>query len=246
MSARQELKRVAHRVLGDDGYAGLESRYWRRRLRRLDYPYEYEEEIASVVSSGDTVLDVGANVGQYSVLLSRQVGPEGRVLAFEPVPRTFRLLESVVSGLQLPNVHAFRLALADFDGTASIAEVDNHGVPDRGLAHLACDRAERSVVAPVARLDSIAEEPLGIDGCSFVKIDVEGAELLVLRGAEQLLATRRPAILVEVDRGMSARYGTAPEELHTFLAALGYEPATARAKASSHRQPAVPSVLFRA
>jgi len=123
MLLRRSTKRAAHRLLGDERYAAVQSRYWRSRLRRLRYAYEFREEIASTVSPGDTVLDVGANVGQYAALLAAMVGPEGRVLAFEPVPRTFCILGSVVAGLGLSNVDTVQLALADFDGTAPFKEV---------------------------------------------------------------------------------------------------------------------------
>ena len=66
-------KVVAHRLLGDRGYAAVQTRYWRRRVRRLRYPFEFREEIEAAVKPGDIVLDVGANVGQYTALLSRLV-----------------------------------------------------------------------------------------------------------------------------------------------------------------------------
>jgi FkbM family methyltransferase len=223
MLGRRPTKRVTHRLLGDAGYAELQSRYWRSRLRRLRYPYEFRTEIAAAVSPGDTVVDVGANVGQYAALLARMVGPEGRVLAFEPVPRTFRILASVVAGLELSNVETLQLALADSDGTARFAEVqDVDGLPDSGLAHLATGADRSTVEVPVARLDSLCAGSLAIAGCTFLKIDVEGAELLVLRGASAFLETRRPLILVEVDRGMQARYDCSPEETIAFLEGLGY------------------------
>ena len=172
MLLRRSSKRAAHRLLGDETYAALQSRYWRSRLRRLSYPYEFRDEIAATVSPGDTVLDVGANVGQYAALLAGMVGPEGRVIAFEPAPRTFRILGSVIAGLGLSNVDTVQLALADFDGTAPFTEVlDAHGVPDAGLAHLAAPTGLGTVDVPVARLDSLCDGPLRINVCTFLKID---------------------------------------------------------------------------
>lgn len=223
---RRAAKRSVRRALGDSTYEWLESLYWLRRLRRLDYPYEARDAVASIVSSGDTVVDVGANVGQYTVLLAGLVGAEGRVVAFEPVPRTLRVLRDVVAGLRLSNVEPVELALGDFDGRAGMQEVvDGDGLPDPGLAHLTLESPGTALV-PVARLDSVCDE-LGIETCSFMKVDVEGAELLVLRGAESFLRTRRPVLLVEIDRGMSARYRASPEETLALLARLGYEPAGA-------------------
>ena len=170
-------------------------------------------------------MDVGANVGQYTALLADLVGPRGRVIAFEPVPRTFGILQAVVSGLGLANVEPHAVALGDGDGKASMIDVrDADGLPDPGLSHLGSATGGAAVVVPVARLDTLSERTLRVDSCSFVKIDVEGAELLVLRGASAFLATHRPAILVELDRVMSARYGCSPAETVAFLERLGYEP----------------------
>ena len=216
-------KRVVHRWLGDDRYASLQARHWRSRLARLDYPYEFREEIAAAVAPGDTVIDVGANVGQYTALLADLVGPTGRVIAFEPVPRTFGILQSVVSGLGLGNVEPLAVALGEVDGTASMIDVrDADGLPDPGLSHLGSSTDGDAVDVSVARLDSLCEQ-IRLDACSFVKIDVEGAELLVLRGAVAFLATHRPTILVELDREMSARYGCSPTETTAFLERVGYE-----------------------
>ena len=224
MLPHRPIKRAAYRLLGDERYAALQSRYWRSRLRRLDYPYEFREEIAGAVSGGDTVVDVGANVGQYCALLAEMVGPEGRVIAFEPLPRTFRILESVVGGLGLSNVDAFQLALADVNGITEFTGVlDEDGLPDSGLAHLVEVGAFGTVEVPVARLDSLFEQTLRIDGCSLLKIDTEGAELLVLRGALAFLETHRPMILVEMDTGMQARYDCSPKQTVAFLERLGYE-----------------------
>ena len=246
MNVRQALKRVASRALPEDWYLALETSYWRTRLRLLAYPYEYRDELAELISIGDTVLDVGANVGQYSALLARHVGAEGRVYAFEPLPHTFRVLQAVLKALSLHNVEPMRLALAEFDGTAHMTEVvRDGGARESGLAHLTpADAPAGPHVVPVARLDSLADR-LDIRQCSLVKLDVEGAELLVLRGARTFLETRRPAILAEVDRGLSRRYETSPEDVYGYLDGLGYEPVEPRRGAEGRREPAVPSVLFR-
>jgi FkbM family methyltransferase len=226
MAVPRAAKVTAHRVLGDRGYTALQTRYWRSRVTRLHYPYEFRPEIEDIVSPGDTVLDIGANVGQYAALLARLVGPKGRVISFEPEPRTFAMLESIVGKIGLSNVETMQLALADFDGTAHIVRVfDEKGLQEIGHTHLASASASEpaSVEALVARLDTLCSESLRVETCSFVKIDVEGSESLVLRGAETFLATRRPVLLVELDVAMSARYDTSPDETIAFLNGVGYE-----------------------
>lgn len=171
-----------------------------------------------------TVLDIGANVGQYAALLAGLVGASGRVLAFEPEPRTYAMLASITRALGLSNVEPIHVALADFDGTARIARAfDDDGVPAIGLTHLAAEGEASSGEAPAARLDTLCSESLRVETCSFAKIDVEGSELLVLRGAATFLATRRPLLMIELDVAMSARYGSSPQATIAFLEGLGYE-----------------------
>jgi len=205
MRAPRAGKVVAHRVLGERGYAALQRRYWRRRVSRLDYPFEFREEIEAAVSPGDTVLDIGANVGQYTALLARLVAPTGRVIAFEPDPRTHAMLASIACDLDLSNVETVELALADLAGTVPIVQVrDRDGLPNMGLTHLASAAEDPSGEAASERLDTICSE---VEACTFAKIDVEGSEILVLRGGARFLTTRRPLLMVELDDAMSARYG---------------------------------------
>jgi FkbM family methyltransferase len=239
MEAKRWLKRATYSLVGDAHYASIEARYWRARLRRSRYPYEFRSAIETLVAGGDTVIDVGANVGQYSVLFARLVGAEGRVLAFEPVPRTFGVLRSVLRGLGIGNVDPRRMALGDVDGSTAMTEVlDEDGLPEPGLAHLASSSGGGTVDVSVARLDTLRAGSIPFARCAFMKIDVEGAELAVLRGASGVLATDRPAVMVEVDRGMSARYGCTPEQTLAFLADLGYE------RTESEDVERGPSVLF--
>ena len=221
--APRPIKLAIHRVLGERTFAALQSRYWCSRVRRLRYSFEFRDEIEAAVSPGDTVLDVGANVGQYAALLARLVGPTGRVLAFEPEPRTHAILHSNVRRIGLSSVETFQLALADFTGTALIVRVvDEDGLPNIGLTHLATQSEAASGDARVAALDGLSES-LRVDSCAFVKIDVEGSEMLVLRGGARFLATRRPLLMVELDHMMSARYGSSPADVIVFLKELGYE-----------------------
>jgi FkbM family methyltransferase len=218
------MKRATYSLVSDRRYARIEAHYWRARLRRSRYPYEFRSTIESLVTRGDTVVDVGANVGQYSVLFARLVGGDGRVLAFEPVPRTFEILRAVLDGLGASNVDPHRVALGDRDGRMTMTEVfDADGLPDPGLAHATPSDNEGSVDVSVGRLDALRAGSIPFGRCSFMKIDVEGAELAVLRGAARTLTTDRPAVMVEVDRGMSARYGFTPDETIAFLTGLGYE-----------------------
>lgn len=210
-------KLAIRRTLGERGYMALQARYWRSRVKRLRYPFDFREQIAAAIGPGDTVLDIGANVGQYTALFARLVGPSGRVLAFEPEPRTYAILHTIVKDLGLRNVETFQLAIADFTGTASLVPMDDSdGLPNMGITRLARQDDPSFGEIRVATVDELFDE-LRMDACAFMKVDVEGAEVMVLRGATKFLATRHPLLMVECHTAENYEAAVAS------LRRLGYE-----------------------
>jgi FkbM family methyltransferase len=150
----------------------------------------YDEDVRRVKllrSEGiEVVLDVGANAGQYAQQL-RAAGYVGRIVSFEPLPEAFAALERAAAAD--PRWEARRLALSDADGEAEIHVAANSwssSLLDMGERHLA-SAPESAYVGrehvTTARLDSIWEEVLGPDARPFLKLDVQGFEMHVLRGA---------------------------------------------------------------
>src|SRR5262245_33079559 len=114
------LRGLAYRLLPAWTRRVLMKAYYLRRVS-LATPGEPEAVwVQSVVEPVDLALDIGANVGWYTVLLSRLVGPTGSVHAFEPVPATAEILAHVVRGLHLQNVRVHACAVADFEGSAAM------------------------------------------------------------------------------------------------------------------------------
>jgi FkbM family methyltransferase len=165
--------------------------------RRAPYEEHLQRLFASLVSRSDTVVDVGANLGLHSVLLDELAS---RVLAFEPNPRLLPALRRTVAGLR--NTELVECALADFDGTAHF---DDQGDHSAGAI------APEGDVVNVRRLDDV----LGGAPVHLMKIDVEGHEAAVLRGAESTLRACRPIIIYEQLRG------TGPTA-HDYLETFGY------------------------
>ena len=154
-----------------------------------------------MISAGDVVADIGANVGAYTKLFSTLVGPSGRVHAFEPVAANYDILQTVVRKGQLQNVQLHRLALGSSLEEREIAIPDLGGFTGYYWAHFAKpgEHGEKVTVSTLDHLTSRKE----IGRLDFIKCDVEGSELEVLGGGPELVRTRRPGWLIEVSRDTS-------------------------------------------
>jgi FkbM family methyltransferase len=174
--------------------------------------------MAEVVKPGWTVVDAGANFGWHTVHLSRAVGPQGKVIAFEPIPATFRELEDNLALNACANVEACPSALGPRDETITmfLPGIDNGA----GAASQFLDMGVE-IEVPMRALDSYLQEG-GIGRVGFIKADIEGGELNLLRGASRLLARDHPAILIEIVDIHCKRFGHTPKEVIGFLADLGY------------------------
>jgi FkbM family methyltransferase len=177
------------------------------------------------VHPGDVVLDIGASWGLFTYRLSRRVGPGGRVVAFEPNPLLLGSLEAIAAGR--PGVVIHPVALSDAPGRASlhVPTLRRAVARPRAIHPMASltvpwnrtQAAHETISVEVRRLDDV----LGPDASpiAFVKCDVEGHELPVLRGAEAVLAGQ-PAILIEVEQ---RHQDTRIDAVFDHLAARGYD-----------------------
>lgn len=166
---------------------------------------------------GMTFVDAGANIGWFSLLASRAVGDTGRVLAFEPEPSCFRLLEMNLARNGCGNVAAFPLALGERPGWVDL-HVDGWNLGDHRTYPSEPGR-------PTRRVRQIALDELpGLDApLDVVKIDVQGAEEGVIRGMQRLLAAS-PAVVVTAEYwpyGLT-RYGSEPGPLLDYYRSLGF------------------------
>jgi len=156
------------------------------------YEPHVAERLNELLAPGSTFVDVGASIGFYTVLAARRVGSKGRVLAFEPGPQNLTLLYLNIYGNELANVEARQLAISDKSGFLLYNREGDNGqiAPFDGRT----ERLALSDLVPSATLDeALAAE----DRVDVIKIDVEGAEGLVLRGAEKVLRDKRPRIIFE-------------------------------------------------
>jgi FkbM family methyltransferase len=181
---------------------------------------EFENEdrllFRKLVKPGDVVYDIGANIGYHTVLFSSLAGPTGRVYAFEPQPALLPNLRRTVKGLH--NALLLECALSDAEGTLTFH------IPDHGYHMLASlgdpGVPSQAVLCNAVTLDSVYERD-EVKAPDFVKIDVEGAEPLVFRGAHRLLNRKHaPVLFFEQWREAAQRLGFAKTEAADFVLSL--------------------------
>ncbi|MFH1277419.1 MAG: FkbM family methyltransferase [Candidatus Eisenbacteria bacterium] len=225
----------------------MKARRYCRLLRHL--PMDEEPEFAPIpplLKEGDGAVDVGANFGIYTRLLSNLVGAEGEVHSFEPVIHTYRVLLSCLARLDVANVKAYPLALSDRRGEG-LMKCPSYR--DGGGNYY------QSFVAEGKKLGSPGQEftvplrcmddalPENTKPIRFIKIDVEGHELPVAHGARRTLEKWKPALLIEVSRNPDDPESSTGE-LFAFLASLGYEPYWISPGGLVRREKAVRSVNY--
>ncbi len=183
---------------------------------------EYEPHLTAVFErycrTGMTVVDVGANLGYYSLLAAHLVGPTGRVVALEPNSENCRLL---LSSLRLTDVTNVELLPVAADVSAGWAYYATHVGSNGGLVDGRDLLAHPGTVVPTFPLDDLVPGPVG-----FLKMDVEGAEGRVVKGARRIIEHDRPIITTELKEEMLQRVsGTNVAEYLGYFESLGYTPA---------------------
>jgi len=185
----------------------------------IDYERVLEHQYTRLLRHGDTVVDIGAHAGRHLRRFIDCVGAEGRVFAFEPLPQMHAAL---AREFRQRNVELHNVALSDTDGRVEfvVAEgaPEESGLRQRTYNNPALVKPRRIEVIA----DTLDRHVDALERLRFVKIDVEGAELNVLRGAAAVLSRHRPVISVEYGRLAYASYGHDTYTLFDFAEQHGY------------------------
>lgn len=230
---RRFVKPIIHALFGDRAYEWF---HYRGKLRDIKNRLVEEDEMELLphfVKAGDDVIDVGANFAYYTTRLAA-LCPGGRVHAFEPIPSTFRTLRRIVKHFGLKNVDLHQAGVGEADAMLTFeVPLQELGTPSAGQAHLG-GRDNRSLEAqgqyPFQRQQKVTCEVVALDqgrwkfpNLSFVKIDIEGAELYALRGMDRLLKAQRPVVLIEVCPSFLRGFGISEGQLRDQVEQMGYE-----------------------
>lgn len=169
---------------------------------------------------GMTFVDVGANVGYFSLLAASLVGERGRVYALEPSPYAYARVAATVRANRMPQVHAFQMGLS-----AGPGELALYLPPESANFHsptMSASSGGEPVSVPVRRLDAALDE-WAVETVDLIKVDVEGHEPFVFAGASEVLATGRiRAVLVEFNDFWLRQQGGTPEALYRTLLDAGF------------------------
>jgi FkbM family methyltransferase len=169
------------------------------------------------VNPGDTVIDVGAHIGSFSIKAAKETGPAGTVVAVEPSSENFKLLERNIGMNGFSNVRLLNAAGGDHIGSDKLRISQRRGGNsffNQGFKEVDVEQVE------IKTLDSVVES-LKLGRVDFLKIDVEGSELNVLKGANKLLTIQHPKIAMETHP-----FGPSQEELINYLGNFHYNTTT--------------------
>ena len=215
----------------DEGGLWFETRYGfsvhsnlRDRILDLDKKAIWEEmESTFVVNNlkpGDVFVDVGANIGYFSMLAALQKA--GKVFAIEPIPKTYAMLNMNIDHNRFTSViEPVNIALGSQEHTARFTcslGPKNHVEYDVDDIH----HDVPTIDVKVTTLDHLLADRKEIKGVDFVKVDIEGAEYSFLLGAEKTIKAFKPIIMMEIEEHRLTKYHVTAEDIFTFMNDLGY------------------------
>lgn len=185
-----------------------------------DFEPNESRMMAKLFEGSKIFYDVGANIGWHSLNLSAKFR-KATFFCFEPIPVTFEHLRANIKLNAFTNIHTFNLALSDSNNRKDFYFYENCS----GNAS-AVNLTERADVLAIAcdqvRLDDFAREQ-ALPAPDFIKCDVEGAELLFLKGALNVIEANRPIVMAEILRKWSAKYDYNPNQIFALFTKMGYQ-----------------------
>ena len=187
-------------------------------LNFLDYEATDSKMIMRLVSPSDCIIDIGANMGWYSINIAKTY-PTCKVHAFEPVPNTFSYLERNIKLNQIENItpHLFGLSNERKDLTIYF---NREGSGNASAVNLSGRTDVELITCHTERLDDfVSANKLHVD---FIKCDIEGAELFAFQGAKETLQRDNPIVFTEMLRKWAEKFNYHPNEIISHFSSLGY------------------------
>ena len=190
--------------------------------RNGTYEKHFLDLINLVIKEGDCAIDMGANLGYHTVSLSKLVGNSGKVIAFEPQRITFQQLNCNIFLNKLDNVYTYNAAVGEEYSEIYIEQVDYYKVVEgyygTNIGNTSISNNRIGDKVPKITLDS-----LNLPKCNFIKLDIQGCELLALMGARNTILKHRPILFIEMEIQHLIKFNTTVEYLQQYIFTLGYK-----------------------
>lgn len=175
------------------------------------------------ICKGDTFIDIGANNGEVSLKAAREVGSSGRVIAFEPNPINITRFNKNVAKNGFNNITLVELGVGNEEGKFQL----NNDTPENlGMGWIDNSSAQNSDSLVTINVTTLDDYLMGmeLDSVNFIKIDVEGFEINVLKGAKKIIEKFKPTLFIEVENTLLNRQGTSASELIALIKQFNYQP----------------------
>lgn len=189
--------------------------------------YNYYEKNESnfwkkTAANSTTVLDIGGNVGYYSLMASPLINKDGAIFLFEPVSVNLRRAEVNIALSGFDNIHCIKKAISDQPGTIRIRIADENNLGMSGMADSINSDGQDEIVEGITLDKFVYDKQL--KNIDLIKVDVEGAEPLVIRGGSWVLRKYSPIIMMEVCIDTLERLQFTLEDVYSPMAEYGYKP----------------------
>jgi len=199
----------------------LPTRFFRYFER--DYELNNINFINNYVTNGMTVIDVGAHIGLLSIVMAKKTGANGQVFSFEPTPSTFAILKKTIEINEVKDVvHPINKAVAEKAGKTSFYVTDIAAHNSNSLSNNERNYGnEKKIDVDLISIDELVQEK-NISKVGFIKIDAEGAEYAVLKGATNTIEKQRPKMILALHPSSIKNFGDSLEGIFDFISQKNY------------------------
>ena len=180
--------------------------------------------VNALCSKGDTILDIGSNIGTETLLFAKIAGLSGQVVAFEPLPNNHKTLQDLISLNGLTNIKLYKAAVSNVQGKLEFVPPKDNFYSGLGRLSTSCPEAhdaDNVIEVEAMVLDDLFETGK-FSKPRMIVMDVEGAEMFVMKGAEKVISECKPYMILEVVPVHLLRHGLVPTDIFDFMQANDY------------------------